>query len=120
MLARVPYRTRIKCRRFCYQPLAACGESLSNWGSTRSISRTTLLPHGNGYPKERAIVVVDRHLGASAVARPSVLHAAECAARRSRLRSVRRGFVPGLLREDHGPTEPGAWPLLPTAAARLL
>src|SRR5688572_4363389 len=76
--------------------------------------------HGDGYPRERAIVVVDRDLRASEVARPSVLHAAESAARHSRLRSIRRRPVPHVLREGHGSAEPPARALLPAAAGGLL
>ena len=47
------------------------------------------------------------------VAGPSVLHAAECAARRPRLRSIRRRPVPRVLRDGHGPAEPAARALLP-------
>ena len=65
--------------------------------------------HGDGYSRERAIVVVGRGRGTAEVARPSVLHAAECAARRARLRSVCRRPVPRVLRAGHGPTELGAW-----------
>ncbi len=50
----------------------------------------------------------------------SVLRAAECAARRPRLRSVRRRPVPAFLRAGDGPAEPGAGPVLPVAAGRLL
>src|SRR6266540_2571159 len=76
--------------------------------------------HGHGHPRRRAIAVVGRHRGLAEVAGASVLHPAECVARRLGLRSVRREEVPGLLRVRHGTAEPGAWPLLPVAAARLL
>ena len=76
--------------------------------------------HGDGYSRERAIVVVGRGRGTAEVARPSVLHAAECAARRARLRSVCRRPVPRVLRAGHGPTELGAWPVFSAATGGLL
>src|ERR1035437_1969908 len=76
--------------------------------------------HGNGNPTERARVVVGGNRGAAKVAGASVLHAAECAAGRRRLRSVCRRQVHQVLRAGDGTAEPRARSVLPVAAGRLL
>ena len=78
--------------------------------------------HGNGQapPSRAAAVDVGVQFGSAAQRGPSVLRAPESCSRRGGLRRLRRGAVRQVLCRRGRSAEPGAGPLLPDAAARLL